>query len=90
MFWKHGGDFMTLASMRSFILVSGALVAHAQFADGAQPPDVVVTDQNGNTAMGSYALFGLTTGVENTAAEKIPLAVRPQDQGTQPSATRRA
>lgn len=34
---------------------------------GAQPPDVVSSDPNGNTAMGTGALFDLTTGYQNTA-----------------------
>ena len=33
-----------------------------------QPPDVVNSDLNYNTAMGSYALYDLTSGDENTAA----------------------
>ncbi len=42
-------------------LVSGAAYA-------TQPPDVVVSDANGNTAMGTDVLYDLTTGVANTAA----------------------
>jgi hypothetical protein len=44
------------------ILVFIGLCAHA-----TQPPDVVVSDANGNTAMGTDALQYLTTGTENTA-----------------------
>ena len=43
-----------------------SLIPGASFA--AQPPDVVNSDLNYNTAMGSYALYGLTSGDENTAA----------------------
>jgi hypothetical protein len=35
---------------------------------GAQPPDVVQSDGSGNTAMGTFALYNLTTGYNNTAA----------------------
>jgi hypothetical protein len=34
----------------------------------AQPPDVVASDSDFNTAMGSYSLYYLTTGEYNTAA----------------------
>jgi hypothetical protein len=44
----------------SFLLGSSAY--------GAQPPNVVSSDGNTNTAMGTGALFNLTTGFENTAA----------------------
>jgi len=37
-------------------------------ASGAQPPDVVQSDFNSNTAMGTGALSGLTGGTFNTAA----------------------
>lgn len=37
-------------------------------SEGAQPPDVVTSDASQNTAMGSNALFNLTTGADNTAA----------------------
>jgi hypothetical protein len=36
-------------------------------AIAAQPPDVVASDANNNTAMGLYALLNLTDGIENTA-----------------------
>ena len=48
--------------------VSAVLLATTTVAYGAQPPDVVVSDGGANTAMGTNALFSLTTGVSNTAA----------------------
>lgn len=45
-----------------------ALLATVGVAGGAQPPNVVVTDGNGNTAMGTLALKSLTVGQTNTAA----------------------
>jgi hypothetical protein len=51
-------------------LVSGAVYAQ-------QPPDVVVSDGNGNTAMGSGVLSSLTTGVENTAAGDFSMGYSP-------------
>jgi hypothetical protein len=45
-----------------------ALVAIAEAAYGTQPPDVVNSDSGGNTAMGTNALFNLTTGTFNTAS----------------------
>jgi hypothetical protein len=52
---------------RSILGIIGAL-AVAGAAYGAQPPDVVTSDGNANTAMGTDALQILTTGVENTAS----------------------
>jgi|HubBroStandDraft_1064217.scaffolds.fasta_scaffold02885_9 trimeric autotransporter adhesin len=46
---------------------AGALVFIGMCAHATQPPDVVVSDANGNTAMGTDALQYLTTGTENTA-----------------------
>ncbi len=44
------------------------LAATADFAYGAQPPNVVESDPNNNTAMGTSALSSLTDGSYNTAA----------------------
>ncbi len=51
-------------SVALFIL----LAATAHVASGAPPPNVVVSDSRGNTAMGNLALYGVTTGSWNTAA----------------------
>jgi len=67
---------------RSSVALITTLVAVANSAYGQQPPDVVVSDGLGNTAMGTNALFNLTPifsatrnqplgfqlGVNNTAA----------------------
>jgi Chaperone of endosialidase len=45
-----------------------AALAVAGSAYATQPPDVVVSDANANTAMGTNALLFLTTGSQNTAA----------------------
>jgi hypothetical protein len=45
----------------------GVLVFIGMCAHATQPPDVVVSDGSGNTAMGTDALQYLTTGTENTA-----------------------
>jgi hypothetical protein len=37
-------------------------------AFGGQPPDVVVSDSNGNTAMGSASLHSNSSGVDNTSS----------------------
>jgi hypothetical protein len=47
-------------------LTIGAALAAAAY--GAQPPDVVVSDSNGNTAMGSAALHSNSSGIDNTSA----------------------
>ena len=53
---------------RSYLIIFAALSGTAEFAYGAQPPDVVVSDANRNTAMGTNALLNLTTGYSNTAS----------------------
>jgi hypothetical protein len=49
------------------LMLAGSL-GMATAAVAGQPPDVVSSDSNGNTAMGSDALPALTTGTYNTAA----------------------
>src|SRR5882762_9466142 len=58
---------MKVLSKPAIVLIS-ALIAIADAAFGAQPPDVVQSDSGQNTAMGSFALLNLTTGTGNTAA----------------------
>jgi hypothetical protein len=50
-----------------------ALVAMTELAYGTQPPDVVNSDSEFNTAMGTNALFSLTSGTANTAAGRDAL-----------------
>ena len=45
----------------------GALIAIVGIAYAAQPPNVVESDNSGNTAMGTIALLNLTDGYYNTA-----------------------
>lgn len=61
------------ARTTSYLMLSVALIATVKVAYGAQPPNVVVTDANGNTAMGFEALLHLTLGTNNTAAGKYAL-----------------
>ena len=63
---------MNARSKYSLILIS-VFVATAQWAYGAQPPDVVASDGNGNTAMGSSALAFLTFGFGNTGSGVLAL-----------------
>jgi hypothetical protein len=49
-------------------MLIGGLAALGGSAFGAQPPDVVQSDNFLNTAMGGVALYYLTTGYGNTAA----------------------
>ena len=51
-----------------FPLVLTALIAMAESAYSAQPPDVVKSDKNENTAMGFDALLNLSSGQGNTAS----------------------
>lgn len=54
-----------------------ALIIHSGSAHSAQPPDVVVSDTNGNTAMGNDALHSLNSlveGIGNTAAGSFALS----------------
>ena len=61
----YEGYPIMLRKIRKTALLLGALVtAHTAIS---QPPDVVVTDTQGNTAMGTLALGELTTGEYNTA-----------------------
>jgi hypothetical protein len=57
-----------MASLRSFLLTLAGYLAITSSGYGAQPPDVVVSDTLGNTAMGTRALLSLSGGNENTAA----------------------
>ena len=50
----------------SLSLIGALALAGATY--GAQPPDVVVSDSNDNTAMGTGALSLLTSGIQNTAS----------------------
>jgi hypothetical protein len=62
-------------SHTSAFILSFALATMAASAYGQQPPDVVTSDTNFNTAMGSQALSGLRNGgVNNTAAGAQALA----------------
>ncbi len=62
-------------SYTSAFILCLALVTLAATAYGQQPPDVVTSDTNFNTAMGSQALGGLRNGgVNNTAAGAQALA----------------
>jgi Chaperone of endosialidase len=58
---------MTHSSKTSLLLIGG-LVAFGGSAQSAQPPDVVQSDANWNTAMGGSALYYLTSGFGNTAS----------------------
>jgi hypothetical protein len=58
---------------RSPLVLITALVAVAESAYGTQPPDVVNSDSNANTAMGTNALLNLTTGSANTASGYLAL-----------------
>jgi hypothetical protein len=58
---------MRIFNKTPLILIT-ALCVGAGSAYGQQPPDVVMSDASGNTAMGTTALFDLTTGSYNTAA----------------------
>jgi hypothetical protein len=51
-----------MPSLRSFVLTLTAYVALTDSGYGAQPPDVVHSDSNANTAMGTDALFSLSSG----------------------------
>jgi trimeric autotransporter adhesin len=53
---------------RSPLLIAVLLAANVHPARAQQPPDVVVSDGNNNTAMGTGAMSSLTSGVDNTAA----------------------
>jgi hypothetical protein len=48
-------------------VIGASLLAGAQFAHAAQPPDSVTSDGNGNTAAGSFDLYTLTNGANDSA-----------------------
>jgi len=56
------------------VMLAGALGA-ATAAVANQPPDVVSTDGDGNTAMGGGALLNLTSGASNTAVGSAEILV---------------
>jgi hypothetical protein len=58
---------MNTSLRRSCVLLC-ALAAAGMAAQAAQPPDVVQSDGNGNTAMGSYVLANQGTAYYNTGA----------------------
>jgi hypothetical protein len=60
-----------------------ALATIVGHADGASPPNVVVSDADGNTAMGTSALHSGTPGSYNTAAGRSALT---QNSGARNSA----
>jgi hypothetical protein len=53
---------------RSHLFLSTLIFCAAGLAYSQQPPDVVMSDANDNTAMGTNALLHITTGSYNTAA----------------------
>jgi len=58
---------LTLPAIACCSLIAGT-------ASATQPPDVVTSDSNGNTAMGSYVMeYFLTTGAYNTGAGNYSL-----------------
>ena len=57
-------NILTKPSLLLFV----ALAAMSTIGYSAQPPDVVASDGNANTAMGTSALFSLTDGLFNTAS----------------------
>ena len=58
---------MNILSKPSLLLFA-LLIAMSNIGYSAQPPDVVESDGNANTAMGSMALSNLTDGFANTAS----------------------
>ena len=62
-----------------------ALVASAHPAFAAPPPNVVDSDANRNTAMGTDALGSLTNGFDNTAAGSEALGSNTTGVPTRPS-----
>jgi Chaperone of endosialidase len=67
--------------IRSTLPVLVFLGLLALSARGAPPPNVVESDGERNTAMGSFSLFNLTTGVGNTAAGYLVLAANTDGTG---------
>jgi hypothetical protein len=62
---REGAD---MKAHSAAMIVAAFVLALGSATYGAQPPDVVSSDANTNTAMGTGALFNLTTGSQNTAA----------------------
>jgi len=58
---------MAHIDLRSLLLIA-SLTGTAASAYAQQPPDVVNSNANGDTAMGTNALLNLTTGCCNTAS----------------------
>src|SRR5580693_5079147 len=65
---KNCGDHAMKQILVLSAILFSALLAAVGFARAAQPPDVVKSDANFNTAMGDSALLNLTTGYGNTAS----------------------
>jgi trimeric autotransporter adhesin len=63
---------MTHSPSNSLWLAS-ALIVYAGSGHAQAPPDVVLSDASGNTAMGSGAMFSNTLGAYNTAAGSYAL-----------------
>jgi hypothetical protein len=61
------------ATSRSTVILAGALSMAGGIAQATQPPDVVKSDGDGNTAMGTSVLIDLTTGYYNTGAGYVAL-----------------
>jgi hypothetical protein len=61
------GKFVTYFQLRSIIVIA-ALTAICASAYAQQPPDVVNSNGNSDTAMGTSALLNVTTGCCNTAS----------------------
>jgi hypothetical protein len=61
-------EFAAMLSLRRFVLMLTGCVAATSAGYTGQPPDVVVSDNLENTAMGSFALSLLSGGDNNTAA----------------------
>jgi len=59
--------------LKLFAMLISALVGSAGSAIADQPPDVVTSDDAGNTAMGTSALANLAGGFSNTAAGSFAL-----------------
>jgi trimeric autotransporter adhesin len=62
------GVIMNAITLKKVVCFSALLLTIGASAYGAQPPDVVQSDANGNTAMGNNALLSNNTGSGNTAS----------------------
>jgi hypothetical protein len=58
--------------LKSLVITAASLIGVQNLAHAQQPPDIV-TSENGNTAMGTSALSGLSSGTGNTAAGQTAL-----------------